>query len=226
MHTHPACMSVIPDGNRRWAKKNGFPLKKAYVLAGKKFWELIEWALEENIKVACFYLLSKDNLTRDEKELKALHFAIENELDRALSSNFFDKNSVCVEFAGGKKALGEKLFKKISMLEKKTAKNRRLKAVFFYGYSGQEEIVENVKKIMRKKPAPGKEKIRKLLQQFPAPDILIRTGGEKRLSDFLLFQHADTELFFLEKLWPQITKKEFLDAVNQWKLSQKGETDF
>lgn len=226
MHNRLACISIIPDGNRRWAKKNGFSLKKGYVLAAKKFWELIEWALEEKVKTVCFYLLSKDNLNRDEKEIEAIKFAIENELDKARSSNFFDKNSVQVEFVGGKKALGENLFRKICLIEQKTSKYKRLKAVFFYGYSGQSEIVENVKMIVQKKETLSKEKLLENLQEFPAPDLLVRTGGEKRLSDFLLFEHANTELCFLEKLWPEITKKDFLKAINQLALSKKAKTDF
>ncbi len=217
-----SCISVIPDGNRRWGKKNLLSMEETYRFAAGKTWDLLEWAAAlKSLKRLNFFLFSKSNLKREKKDLSAIIQAVDSELEKALKSGFFREKKLKIRFFGDRAVFGEKILKKFDLLEKMTQKNKGLEIVFFIGYSSQEEIIETAKK------AAGKKKERKGIFSAHLPvDIVARTGGEKRLSDFLLLEHMDAELFFIEKPWPELEKKDLEKAINEFFERKKVLSDF
>lgn len=230
-------LAIIPDGNRRWAVQNFVNLSKAYFKGSQKAWQILKWILKyPQIKNVFIYLLSSENIQRQPLEKRIFKKVINAELDKALVSDFFDNASVRVKFIGDKNAFGESTCQKISFLEDKTKKNSRLTVILCIGYSGKQEIIDAVKKIavdyvnqkIRKKDF-HLNKFQKYLYfhfQSAFPQLLIRTGGECRISDFLVFQSSNSELVFVEKFWSDLTEKYFCKIIEDFMSKKMEVSDF
>lgn len=217
-------IAFIPDGNRRYAQKQGIDLVKAYQLGTQKAWDVLDWLKDyPKIKTGTFYTLSFENLTRSLQEKIVLFRIFEKELEKVFSTTRFVDDQVRLRIIGRIEALPKKLKEKIFKAEEATRDFKKKTVNLAIGYNGRIEIVDAVKKILREKEyntRPGdldEETFKKYLySDFPDPDMLIRTSGTKRLSAFLTYQTVYSELYFLDKLWPEIEKTDLDLAIMEY----------
>jgi len=224
----PTHIGVILDGNRRFAKQL---MKRSWI--GHKYGlektrQVLQWACEAGIKYVTAYVLSLENITsRPKEELKMILKYLEMEADNVLNNadHVIHKFNVRVRFIGRTHILPKQLQKKLIKVEKTTERytNHALNVALAYG--GQQEIADAVKQILLKglkgviKPSDIDHSMIKrhlYTNGQPYPDLIFRTGGEKRLSNFLPFQSAYSELIFTDKKWPELTKKDFDAALKEF----------
>ncbi|MBI5347283.1 MAG: di-trans,poly-cis-decaprenylcistransferase [Candidatus Aenigmarchaeota archaeon] len=229
----PMHVGVILDGNRRFAKELMKKPWEGHKLGVIKAREVLEWACELGVKYFTAYVLSLENLsTRPRKELKLILKYLESEADEMIqdAGHAVHRFRINVRFIGRLNILPETLQKKLSAVEgaTKNYKNHFLNIAVAYG--GQQEIVDATKKIVKKcldgvlNPASLDEKIMKenlYTNGQPFPDLIIRSGGEKRISNFMTFQSAYSELVFLDKKWPALTKADFLSAIKEFESRKR-----
>ncbi|MDD5148267.1 MAG: polyprenyl diphosphate synthase [Candidatus ainarchaeum sp.] len=218
-------IAFIPDGNRRFAQKQGISLLNAYKLGTRKAWEVFDWLNNyPEIKTGTFYTLSLENLQRKQTELKLLYRIFERELDKIKSSGLFEKNRIQMKFIGRLDLLPKKLREKIAEAEKFTEGFKNKKMNLAIGYTGRTEIIDAAKKIAEqyKQGNIDLDKITTdtfqqfLYSDFKNPDLIVRTSGTKRLSGFLTYQSAYSELYFLEKYWPEINRTDLDNAIQDF----------
>lgn len=224
----PTHLAVVMDGNRRFARH----LMKAPWLGHKygleKSRQVIQWACEAGIKYLTAYTLSLENLSsRPKKELKMILKYLDYEADNILKNkeHVIHQFNVRVNFIGRIHLLPDGLQKKLKAVEKETARYKKHVLNVALAYGGQQEIVDAAKKILVKglqgiiKPSDVDETLMRhhlYTNGQPFPDLVFRTGGEKRLSNFLPFQSAYSELIFTNKKWPELKKKDFNAALNEF----------
>jgi tritrans,polycis-undecaprenyl-diphosphate synthase [geranylgeranyl-diphosphate specific] len=225
----PNHLGVIIDGNRRWAKKRGLPPWKGHEAGAKKLNEFLNWCLEVGIQNVSIYTLSTENLNRPKEELKHLFRILEEYIDGLLNNKerfaLLEKYEVKVRFVGELNRLPKKLIKLMGKLMEKTAKYQKRVLNFLVAYGGKSEIVNAIKKIAEEIVKRGKIEIsEKDVEKYlyiPIPlDLVIRTGGYQRLSNFLLWQVSYAEIYVTKTLWPDFSKKEFIKAL-KWYSRQK-----
>ncbi len=221
-------VAFILDGNRRFASEL---MKKPWMghrYGLEKARQALEWACELGIKHVTAYVLSIENLkSRPKHELGYILKYLGMEADSILKDkdHIVHRKSVRVRFIGRTSLLPDRLQKKMREVEELTGKYNRHFLNVAVAYGGQQEIVDAAKKILRKglKGVIRESDINEAIVKEhlytngqPAPDAIIRTGGEKRLSNFLPFQSVYSELIFLDKKWPEMTKRDFLAAVREY----------
>lgn len=224
-------IAIIPDGNRRYAFKNNIPLFEAYSTGTKKAFEIVDWLKDfKELKVVSFYTLSYKNFTeRSKEELNVLSKVLEKQLDYALEENFFSEKNLAIKFIGNLDVFDKKIVKKMKKLEKDSSETNASKTIVSaLAYDGQNEIVEAAKKFaLETKNEKNQElsvnSFKKFLQfNFKEPDLVIRTSGMNRLSGFLTFSSAYSELYFSKLLWPEFDKKELMKAVSFYNTTQRN----
>ena len=213
---HVAC---IMDGNRRWAKKRGLPVYEGHKKGFQAAKEIMLYGKKLGIKYSTVFAFSTENWQRAEKEVKFLLNFLQWIVEKDLNTLIDEK--VCVKIIGSRDNLSTKLQKIIEKIEDKTASFSDLFFQIAFSYGSQDEIIHAVKSIIGEKipsDSINKEVISKHLYtaNFPDPDLLIRTGGQIRLSNFLLWQSSYTELYFTDVLWPDFDKKEFNKALEEF----------
>ena len=212
------------DGNNRWAKKKKISKKEGYQNGLNKINEIIEIFLEKRIKFLTLFALSSENINR-------INANIIFELILSNFNNFIEKinksNKVKVKFFGNINNLPIKTKKIVNKIEEVTKNNNQLYLNIGLNYGAKNELVycfNNLFNKMKNSNIKITEKIIRdnlYLSNVPDPEILIRTGGFQRLSNFLLFQLSYTELFFTKTLWPDITKKEIISIINKYKTIER-----
>ena len=213
-------IGIIMDGNGRWAKRNSFNITKGHEQGINVVREIVEESVKQKISSLTLYAFSTENWLRPETEItgikKLIIKAIDNQLTELLEQN------VKLQFFGNISGFGKKVSSKISDAEKKTSfDDPSLVLYIALGYGGRLDIINAVNKILGE--SKNKNVIideEKFFSYLDAPlkdlDLLIRTGGEMRLSNFLLFHIAYTELFFTEKLWPDFTKEDYVNCIDSF----------
>ena len=213
-------IGIIMDGNGRWAKRNSFNITKGHEQGINVVREIVEESVKQKISSLTLYAFSTENWLRPETEItgikKLIIKAIDNQLNELLEQN------VKLQFFGNISGFGKKVSSKISDAEKKTNfDDPSLVLNIALGYGGRLDIINAVNKILGE--SKNKNVIideEKFFSYLDAPlkdlDLLIRTGGEMRLSNFLLFHIAYTELFFTEKLWPDFTKEDYVNCIDSF----------
>lgn len=223
MITHLAC---IMDGNRRWAKERGLHPWEGHQFGVKAFQQVVHVCLEENIAILSVYALSMQNLKRPEQEVSFLFSLF---ITEAISlTPFLHEQNIRVCFKGERSAWPEKVLDVFDALEKETHTYTRMQVNILVCYGAQEEIVLATKKIALhvKEGTMSVEGITKdtfaaqLWVHESPPDLIIRTGKEFRISNFLLYQLAYSELCFLDLYWPDITKEHLQDSF-AWFMQRK-----
>lgn len=228
----PNHIGIILDGNRRFAKRLMKEPWKGHEWGAKKVKELLKWAKEYGIKYMTLYALSLENLfSRPKDELNFLLKLFENEFGSILKKNHeAHKYKVRVKVLGRTHLLPAKLQKAIKAAEDCTKKYDKYFLNLAIAYGGQQEITDAVVKIARKvssgimKPDKiNEDLIRHSLYTngAPYPDMIIRTGGDVRLSNFLLWQSAYSELYFCNKMWPEFSKEDFDAALAEFQNRQR-----
>ena len=202
-------VAIIMDGNGRWgiAKKNNrnYGHKKGLDSVDN----VVKSCLEKNIKFLTLFTFSTENWKRPQKEISFLFSLLKNFLKKKISK--IQKQNIRLNFIGVKKKLKKDLLKAISNAEKITSSNTKLQINIALNYGSKNEIINSIKKIKNKNLKITEKNFQSNLftKNIPDPEILIRTGNTNRLSNFMLWQLAYTEIFFEKKLWPDFKTKDF-----------------
>ena len=202
-------VAIIMDGNGRWgiAKKNNrnYGHKKGLDSVDN----VVKSCLEKNIKFLTLFTFSTENWKRPQKEINFLFSLLKNFLKKKISK--IQKQNIRLKFIGEKKKLKKDLLKAISNAEKITSLNTKLQINIALNYGSKNEIINSIKKIKNKNLKITEKNFQSNLftKNIPDPEILIRTGNTNRLSNFMLWQLAYTEIFFEKKLWPDFKTKDF-----------------
>jgi undecaprenyl diphosphate synthase len=226
MRKIPNHIVLFPDGNRRWARKRGLPSLKGHQKGQEKFRDFLRWCQEKGIKIITVFGFSTENWKRSKKEVNYLMELFLKGLKNKSEIEKFQKAGVKVKIIGQKKRLPKPLQKVISDIEKLTKENKNFQLNLAVSYGGRWDIIQAVKKIIQKK-IPVRKITEDLLNRFlsttglPAPDLVIRAGGERRFSNFLLWQAAYSELYFSPKLWPDFTEKDLDKALLDFNRRQR-----
>ena len=209
-------VAIIMDGNGRWGLKYRNSRNIGHKEGLKTVEKIIKSSIKKKIKFLTLYAFSTENWKRPKKEINYLFDLLENFLTNRLDD--IHKQNIRIKILGYKK-FSKKLNKLLSFAEKKTIKNSKLQINLALNYGSKLELINAFKKIDRNKVKINEKNLEKHLQtkNIPDPDILIRTGNTKRLSNFLLWQLAYSEIFFEKKLWPAFTEKDYIKIIKEYK---------
>jgi len=215
-------VAIIMDGNGRWAKRKGFFKRiKGHEEGAKRVRELTIHASNMGLKYLTLYAFSTENWKRSKEEVNFLFSLMERYLENELS--LFLDNKVRFDTIGDIEALPKSLQEKIAFTKEKTKGFDGLTQVLAVNYGSKNEIVRAVNKAVESGKKQSEESFSKLLDtaSFDEVDILIRTGGDVRISNFLLWQCAYAEMFFIDTLWPDFTTDEFDKIVHKYKNRER-----
>lgn len=220
----PKNVGIIMDGNGRWAVKNSFKVSEGHKKGVNVVRKVVEESVKQDIKSLTLYAFSSENWKRPKTEINAIKKLIIKAIDD--QSQELIEQKVKLKFFGDIDSFGKKIINKISKIESDTyRKNSSLDLNVALGYGGQQDII-NIVKNASKQVSSGKLNIRdinkKTIETFSSVpvediDLLIRTGGDKRVSNFLLFQIAYAEIMFIDKFWPDFTVKDYKNCLNSFK---------
>ena len=222
----PKHIAIIMDGNRRWAKSNKYPILTAYEKGLETLLNTVNNLIKLKIKYLTVFGFSTENWTRSKKEISFLIKLFDKFLDKAISETEF--KDVRINFIGDLNVFGAQIKKKTSLLSNLTIKKKKITLNIAVNYGGQQEIFRAVKKILSDHSNENTPNLANLndferyLFNYNVPniDLLIRTGGEKRLSNFMLWHLAYTELIFLNQMWPDFNFNLLNNSVNEF-ISRK-----
>lgn len=219
----PQHVAIILDGNGRWAKAKGMPRNYGHVQGAKTVETICEDAYKMGIQYLTVYAFSTENWNRPKDEVDALMKLLRNYMKTCLQTA--KKNRMCVKVLGEKSRLDEDIRTRIEELETATKDNDGLHFQIAINYGGRDELVRAVRKLaqrVERGELSAGEITEELVEEsldtagIPAPDLLIRTCNEQRISNFLLWQLAYTELYFTPVAWPDFTKEELRKAVEAY----------
>ncbi len=216
----PQHVAIIMDGNGRWAQKRRQPRTQGHLEGVKRVEEIVALAQRMGIKVLTLFTFSTENWTRPKNEVSMLMRTLITVLNSKVKS--LNKRNVRLQFIGRKNGLPDMVVKSMTSTAELTKNNTGLIVNLAFNYGGRMEILDAVKKIAARVKG-GEIKPENIDEQLlsdnlytgglPDPDFLIRTSGEKRISNFLLWQLSYAELYFTEKFWPEFDKQEFKKAI-------------
>ena len=209
-------VAIIMDGNGRWGlkyKKSRNAGHKAGLATVEK---IIKTSIKEKIKFLTLYAFSTENWRRPKKEINFLFNLLENFLINRLDE--LHKQNIKLKIIGNKN-FSTRLNKLLNLSEKKTSKNTKLQINLALNYGSKFELLNAFKNLQKNKAKINEKNLTKYLQtkDIPDPDLLIRTGNTKRLSNFLLWQIAYAEIFFEKKLWPEFNEKDYSNIIKKFK---------
>jgi len=215
-------VAIIMDGNGRWGIKNKGSRNLGHRAGLKVIESIIEETIKQKINHLTLYTFSTENWKRPKKEILFLFNLLKNFLLKE-TKNLIDKN-IKLKIIGDKQRLTSGLQKVLKSSELKTKKNKGLQINLALNYGSKQEILNSIKIISKNKKKFTIKNLEENLytKNIPTPDLLIRTGNTMRLSNFLLWQLAYTEIFFVKKLWPEFKKKDFIRILNQFKLKKRN----
>ena len=204
-------VAIIMDGNGRWGLKNKNSRNAGHRAGLNTVEKIIKETIKNNIKFLTLYAFSTENWKRPKKEINFLFNLLENFLKEKIE--VLNRQKIKLKIVG-KKNFSTKLNSLLSLSERKTSENKRLQINLALNYGSKSELINAFKELGRNKESINEKNVKKYLQtrDIPDPDILIRTGNTKRLSNFLLWQLAYSEIFFEKKLWPDF-KYEDLNKI-------------
>jgi undecaprenyl diphosphate synthase len=215
-------VAVIMDGNGRWGlkhKKSRNLGHRAGLIAVEK---TIKETLKQKIKYLTLFTFSTENWKRPKKEIFFLFNLLENFLTKKIDELI--KNEIKLKVIGDKRLFTKKLREKLILSEKKTSKNKKLQINLALNYGSKREIIHAIKCINKKNLSLNEKNIKNNLytNSIPDPDLLIRTGNTKRLSNFLLWQMAYTEIFFVKKLWPDFNSNDYKKIIIKFRKLKRN----
>ena len=214
-------VAIIMDGNGRWGLKNKNSRNAGHKAGIKTVEKIIKSSLERKIRFLTLYAFSTENWKRPEKEVNYLFNLLESFLNQRIDD--FHKQNIKLKIIGTKK-FSHKLNNLLKYAEKKTLKNTKLQVNLALNYGSKTELINAFKSLIKNKEKISEKNLNKNLQtkNIPDPDILIRTGNTKRLSNFLLWQLAYAEIFFEKKLWPDFNEKDFNKILKKFSLIKRN----
>ena len=214
-------VAIIMDGNGRWGIKKKNSRNAGHKEGLKTVEKIIKETLRQKIKHLTLYAFSTENWKRPKKEVNYLFDLLENFLINRI--NELHKQNIKLKIIGIKN-FSKKLNKLLNLSEIKTSKNTKLQINLALNYGSKAELVNAFKKLKKKNEKITEKQISKYLQtkNIPDPEILIRTGNTKRLSNFLLWQVAYSEIFFEKKLWPEFNEKDYIRIISKYKKIKRN----
>jgi len=213
----PLHIAVIMDGNGRWAKERGLSRIEGHYEGVKRAEELVDNCIELGIKYLTLFTFSTENWKRPKEEVEALFELFKHYLTSKKKE--LVRKGIALKFIGRKDRLPEELLSLMEEVERDTEECKSIRVFLAVDYGGRDDIVRAVNKALKLGLKEVDEvSFAKLLDlgDIPDPDLLIRTGGEKRVSNFLLWNLAYTELYFTETYWPDFDKKELIKAIEDY----------
>lgn len=224
----PQHIAIIMDGNRRWAKEKGIETKLGHKAGAENLEKLANFANDIGLKYLTVYAFSTENWKRTKEEVGALMVLLKSYVDKFLKRA--NTNNIKIRVLGDLERLDSGLRESIAEIVKKSSNNTGLTLNIAFNYGGRDEITNAVKHIA-KDVENGKMKIDEIDEQVisnklytcgePDPDLLIRTGGELRISNFLLWQLAYTEFLFVDKYWPDFSEEDLLNAIHTFQTRKR-----
>ena len=223
----PNHIAIILDGNRRWAKYRLFRIDKGHFVGAEKAEDLLNWIYELDIKITTVYVLSNENLEREDNELTNIYTLLHGKLCKLRDDSRIHEKQMRIKAIGNLDVLPRDLQKILKVLEEETISYNSMFLNIAVAYSGQKELLDAIKKISFM-VLSGRLKVddinEKIIESFlytshlpqPCPDLILRTSGEKRLSGFLLWQAAYSELIFMDVFWPEFKKIDFMKAIRTY----------
>ena len=214
-------VAIIMDGNGRWGLKKKKNRNLGHKEGLKTVEKIIQESVKNNIKFLTLYAFSTENWKRPKNEINYLF----NLLESFLESKIKQLNKKNIKFKViGTKNFSKKLNKLLTLSEKKTSKNNNLQINLALNYGSKIELLNAFKKLKKKNEKINEKNLSKYLytKNIPDPDILIRTGNTKRLSNFLLWQLAYSEIFFIKKLWPEFNENDFKRIIVKFKKIKRN----
>ena len=215
-------VAIIMDGNGRWGIKYKGSRNKGHTAGLKTIENIIEESLKQKIKYLTLYTFSTENWKRPKKEINFLFKILEKFLLKKTVNLI--RNGIKLYILGDKKKFSTQLQKIIKISEKKTFNNKKLQINLALNYGSKEEIVNSCKNLLKRKKLITEKNIEDNMytKNIPNPDLLIRTGNTNRLSNFLLWQVAYTEIFFIKKLWPEFNTNDYKKILNKFRLLKRN----
>ena len=220
----PSHIAIIMDGNGRWGLKKYKDRNKGHYFGLQNINKIIKDCIKINIKYLTLYTFSTENWNRPKKEIDYLFFLFKYFYKK--NFNKLNKNNIKIKFIGNLKNIPKDLKVIIKKIQDKTKNNDAITVIFAFNYGAKSELVNAFKNIIK-----NKNKVNKIIEDLinnnlytkniPDPDILIRTGGEKRLSNFLLWQLSYAELFFINKNWPDFNFFDLKKIINTFRVTKR-----
>ena len=215
----PSHIGIIMDGNRRWAQERGLPTKQGHTKGQEVLREISQAAFEQGVKYVSVYAFSSENWRRTEEEVGHLMLLLVRGVDKYMQE--FNDAGVRILFIGQREGLDGKVLKAIEKAEKNTENNNKGTLVICFNYGGQQEIVDAAKKLVASGMSPEdvtEDAVAASLYapEIPPVDLVIRTSGEQRLSNFMLWRAAYSEFYFIDKHWPDFTPEDIAQALEAY----------
>ena len=215
-------VAIIMDGNGRWGIKKKVSRNYGHREGLITVEKIIQSSIKNKIKYLTLYAFSTENWKRPKKEIQFLLNLLESFIDKKIKK--FNKNKIKLKIIGNINSFNTKLQKKLIESEKLTKYNKKLQVNLALNYGSKLELINALKKINKRKININIKNVEKNLYtaNIPDPDILIRTGNTHRLSNFLLWQSAYTEIFFEKKLWPDFNEKDYTKILDKYKKIKRN----
>ena len=216
----PRHLGIIVDGNRRWAKRHGIPVYEGHLAGRNTLLEIMPSFFDHGVEFVTLYLFSTENWSRTRDEVRRLINVIMRVISEDL--HIFHELDIRLRVLGAPDArLSKKIMATIKNAEEVTLDHKRGTIAVCFNYGGQQEIADAVKKIVNDGVKPEDITVELISQNLYAPDIpsidmVVRTSGEQRLSNFMLWRAAYSELMFIKKSWPDMTKDDVTDILNEY----------
>ncbi len=213
----PKHIAIIPDGNRRWAKQNKLDFIRGHRRGTEILRNVLDWAKELDIPMISIWGFSSENFNRDKKEVEFLFRLFDEKIDEYIQE--YEKHKAKIRFIGDKNKFPEDFVEKMKKVEELTKDNNNFQLNILLNYGGRAEILKMVKEI---KNINTEDITEELIEQhlytngLPDPDLIIRTSGERRLSGLMPWQSTYSELYFIDKLWPDFTKEDLQKAIEEY----------
>jgi undecaprenyl diphosphate synthase len=220
--SNPNHIGVIIDGNRRYAKERNLPSFKGHEAGAEKIKELLDWSYEFNIKELTIYCLSTENLKRDKFELDYLFDLFKKFFKKFLDSKEVKEKEVKIKFIGDLSLVPEEIRKLCYEIEEKTEDYDNYRLNFCFAYGGRLELVSAFNKLKHIGREITEEDISNSLWLKSNPELIIRTGDAIRTSNFLPWQSVYSEWVFLEKMWPEFSKEDLEQAIDNFKKRKRN----
>ena len=214
-------VAIIMDGNGRWGLRNKKSRNAGHKAGLKTVEKIIKETIKNKIKFLTLYAFSTENWKRPQKEIKFLFNLLENFLKNKIAD--LNEQKIRLKIIG-KKNFSNKLNSLLVRSEKKTSKNKKLQINLALNYGSKTELINAFKESIKNKENINEKNLKKYLEtkNIPDPDLLIRTGNTKRLSNFLLWQLAYSEIFFEQKLWPDFNEKDYTKIIKKFKRIKRN----
>ena len=220
-HSLPDHVALIMDGNRRWAEAHGFSSKEGHARGVVALREIVRYANGISLKYLTLYGFSVNNWQRSEAEVEALMQLLRLYIRGDLAE--LHQSDIRVRFLGSREGIAADIVDLIDEAEALTADNRRMVLSIAFNYGSRDEIARALRRLVDRGAPISIAHIEEALDSHPLPpvDVLIRTGGEQRLSDFLLWQSAYAELIFVDAFWPDFTPDRFREALAEYAVRDR-----